>query len=589
MQIIQIADLHITQTTDVILAKKKIDRLFASVETELSKSEQIILCLLGDIIDKGDANSYSTAREVITYLAKKFKNFSSFSIECLPGNHDLCGCPYDVKPKPCPSRKCSLEPFFSFCDSINAGIAHSESVSVRKYESVDLIIANSVYDSDCFFGALDCEKLTEIDSTKPVLILTHHTFLSDNSADSSVIRNGYEFFKTLETKNVIGILHGHTHGYKNITIEEKCKIIGVGPFLKEIQDINNQFNLIFVDTTGIAKIVNFAYRADRDAYNGEIVFVRKNDGIYIGSDVDDLYGLIVKDTKLLGAISNLVIKLSMPINSFCNQIETSFPDQICVAKDWQSDEVPENLYYNHGSYMKVGDRNGIDFIIKELTAKATSSRALIPLISFEKVVESGDDFLPSFDIVQFGFDDDSKTKLTISLYMRALEVNHFLRINLCELYVLVKTVQENIRSIQDVDVNIFAFRAQYKEKFGCFAKAKLDITSESKLFSYLINNDVYKIVDLLREKNDFSETVVKNDGINKLYSAFKTLFEEGKIEPNLMTCMDDICKSMRKLEEERKKTSNYIEIDKTEEAVHNAISILITKLNKDKGIVHDTK
>ena len=42
MQIIQIADLHISQTTDSRPAKKKIDRLFASIEQELSKSEEMI-------------------------------------------------------------------------------------------------------------------------------------------------------------------------------------------------------------------------------------------------------------------------------------------------------------------------------------------------------------------------------------------------------------------------------------------------------------------------------------------------------------------------------------------------------------------
>ena len=128
----------------------------------------------------------------------------------------------------------------------------------------------------------------------------------------------------------------------------------------------------------------------------------------------------------------------------------------------------------------------IDFVINELKSKATSSRAIIPLINFEQVVNSGDDFLPSFDLVQFGFEHEIKNQLYVTLYLRALEVNHFLKINLCEIYVMCKKISEEIRSIESIDVTVIAFKAQYKEHYGCFERAEIDMYSEADITVLLL-------------------------------------------------------------------------------------------------------
>lgn len=70
--------------------------------------------------------------------------------------------------------------------------------------------------------------------------------------------------------------------------------------------------------------------------------------------------------------------------------------------------------------------------------------------------------LPSLDVIQFGFDDDTKSKLHLTVYMRALEVNHFLKINIAEMYLLIGSVCDKFRSIQTLELNVIAFRAQFK-------------------------------------------------------------------------------------------------------------------------------
>lgn len=70
-----------------------------------------------------------------------------------------------------------------------------------------------------------------IKTCKSSLLVMHHILLSRYSDGRPAISNAYKFLAALENSNVIGVLHGHTHGYINILIGESCRIIGVdSPF-----------------------------------------------------------------------------------------------------------------------------------------------------------------------------------------------------------------------------------------------------------------------------------------------------------------------------------------------------------------------
>lgn len=40
-----------------------------------------------------------------------------------------------------------------------------------------------------------------------------------------------------------------------------------------------------------------------------------------------------------------------------------------LAEKWQAEEIPEELYFNHGSYFKIGGKSGIDFVAEQLKNK----------------------------------------------------------------------------------------------------------------------------------------------------------------------------------------------------------------------------
>lgn len=137
--------------------------------------------------------------------------------------------------------------------------------------------------------------------------------------------------------------------------------------------------------------------------------------------------------------------------------------------------------------------------------------------------------MSSLDIIQVGFSRHTKDELYITVYLRALEVNHFLKINICEIYLIIKRIEEEFKSVENVNINILAFRAQYKEKFGCFGKAEMDVITPQKIMMYLMDKDFEKLICLLEEKLELSETVINCNGIEELCTSFIEYNEDKKL------------------------------------------------------------
>jgi thymidylate synthase/predicted MPP superfamily phosphohydrolase len=570
MKIIQVADLHINSETQIEIIHNKLNQLFNSLKTEIEKDEEIIFCSCGDIVDRGNVAMYSIAEEIFNFIKRLFTGYR-LKFEFVPGNHDLCDSSFN-----------SYDSFISkFIESTYS--YNNKNTHLRKYENINLILSNSVYHRCKDFGKLDLESLEQIESRNPSFLVIHHTLLSENDNDSSAVRNAYKLVDYIEKNNIIGILHGHTHGYKDIMIGSQCNIIGVGPMFKEVADINNQFNFIEVSGCTISKITNYRYSADLNGYIPHLVYENNVIGQYSGSSLKETYDRVVLDIKRLDCIHNLKMNIATKYELFEKELRDSFSDFVEIAKDWQENMVPESLYYNHGQYMQSKGIWGIDYIIDELKNKATSSRAIIPLINFDDVVDSGDQFLPSLDIMQFGFSDDMKSKIFVTIYLRALEVNHFLKINLCEVYLMVKSIIDEIRSIEEVDITILAFKAQYKEKYGCFRKARIDTLSEAKLTRLLSNNNYQEIISLLKEKLELNETVIQDKGLNGLKNAIEELTSEQKCSSLLLEKVENTLKQLDLLMREREKTSNYKEIEKIEQLATASMNDLIAEFEKESG------
>ena len=535
MYLLQIADLHINNDFDFEAFKNEFN--LAIKQSKLDEiRDDIIVCILGDIIDMGQGKYFEKAKEVMDFIKEK-----GYTLEFVPGNHDI------VNGK--------LEAFNEFIKMYVPYSFEEKSVIERSYDDINLILINSVYHCDYTYGKINLKELDIIEKKNcKSICMMHHTILSENESDQSALRNAYQFLEEISKKNIIAILHGHTHGYKDIIVNGSCNIIGVGPFFKDVPNINHQCNIIEVNNGFIEKIVNCRYNADMNSYSFLFSSSNKNDNCYFSESIYQAHQAVINKLKKTKNCINLHIKINTCFNLFQKEIYQYYNDFRENAENWLLPVVPDNLYYNHGCYMKSGDMEGIDYVIRELKRKESSSRAVIPLINFKDVVESGDSFLPSFNFLQFGFFTQKETGFYANLYLRDVVVNNFLYINIYELYLIIEKIfaglgKENKTAIC---LNIYAFRAQYKEEFGCFKKAQLDIMTEAELTMAVQGKKCEFLKKLIIEKINLHETIIQNEGFVHLRNAFKA-FNKFEVNNKIIVDIIDKLESVIYKQEEIKK------------------------------------
>ncbi|MGL5777141.1 metallophosphoesterase family protein [Cetobacterium sp.] len=572
MKIIQISDLHINEDTNLHDETNIINILFDSIKHQLTLEETNLIIFCGDLFNQGK----NSQKENINSLLLHFKNvFTNYIFEFLfvPGNHDLINNSFDD----------FNETILNF-NSNNC--FDSYGILLKEIDELNIILMNTTFHKDHKFGQINYEALEETlnhINNKPTILVGHHSLISRYPNDSSNIREANKLIQILKKfPNIISYIHGHTHSYDDLTIGNNCKVVGVGPYHINSLEVPRQFNFLDIKAGNINSISSFRYSSDFETFSENPVYKRANFNMFKGNSFTNIHDSIVKTTKLYNCIHNLNLSYSNLFSELEHEVITHYSKDLNLAKLWQQPEQPEELYYNHGQYMKDENKDGINFVIEELKRKATSSRALISLISLKMILYSGDNFLPSFDLIQFGFKEESKETLYVTLYLRALEVNHFLKINFCELYLLIKKIKEHILSLKNVNINIIAFKAQYKENYGCFQKPKLDLLSEAAL-SIIFQNNPNKIKALLEEKLAFSETVIENKGIISLCNILNALVQYHQTTPQftlpvlqeLQVHLEKLKDLYIKIADLRNRTSDYQKIKKLENQINTQIKIII--------------
>lgn len=554
MKVIQISDLHIDNSFIMSNYHDMLNKMLECIQYDMAEEECIYILCCGDIANKGSADEYfGKAKEFFDYMLDNIKD-KKIELLFVPGNHDLCSNSFDD--------------FQSFIKQYNNKINFvSENIILYEGTEINYILVNSCYHKDYQYGNIDIEvfKKVIIKSQKPSLVIMHHTLLSRYNDDRSAISNAYKFLDALENSNVIGVLHGHTHGYSNILVGESCRIIGVGSLFAYIPNCNNQFNVIDVKLGKVERIINYRYNFDLEEFSKVILFENSKRNFFTGDRISTIYSKVRDTVRYYGGINNLYINVNTSIGEYKYDMEENFKPDIEMAKLWLEEEVPSTLYYNHGQYMVDSRSKGINYIIDELVRNSTSNRAIIPLVRFSDVLDKQFGHLPGLNSIQFGFLNDEKAELFCSVYLRSLEVNHFLKINLSEIYLLLMQIFNEIRSVKRLIINIYAFKAQYKEKFSCFRKAKIDTLNVGTLSKFVYQKNIIEIISLLKDKFEMEETVINTTGLTHFYDILKAseLYNE-----KMIVDLSEIIKEMENLKQEYMKSSNYEEIKPIEEKIH---------------------
>lgn len=544
MKIVQLTDLHLNGEEKLDAHAQLFEQLVLNIKEHVSRDEEIVILVCGDIGNKGSLKGVENAEHLFELLKNGLSGYNVY-FEFVPGNHDL------------------VEDSFWVFDSLATKFSDyrvnftDESIVEREYYDCNLVLINSVYHKDYKYGKIDFENYQKIGkSSKCRVAVMHHALLSRYCDDFSSIRDAYRFISSLEDVNVKAIIHGHVHAYSEMSVGNGCQVISVGSFFSNQQDVNSQFNIIDVRSGNLNYVINFAYRKDLGKYTDHIVFERGQRGVFEGRSIRKVYQEVVKSTMASGAIHNLYMQVKQNFGEFGREVREDFVDEMKMAKDWIAQDVPENLHYNHGSIFNK-ENAGVKYVVKELSQKTTSSRAVLSLLEPCSAYASEDDFLPSLNIVQFGFADEKRDELHVTIYLRALEVSKFLKINICEALMLAESVRDKIRSIENVCVSVFTFRAQCKEGFGCFSKAYIDKEPEAALSRMICKGDFELLVEKLEEKLALKETVVVTDGFIKLRTAIETNKEDFDMAlvDSVLKRIDDVVECMARLKEVRATSS----------------------------------
>jgi predicted phosphodiesterase len=569
MKIIQLSDLHIDSSFKLESHQVMLDKAIEVIQKEIGQEKYIYIVVCGDIVTGGKASCYKEAKEIMNFFKIKLKP-CNLRFLFVPGNHDLC--------------ENSFKDFDDFIKPYNNELSFDNgSVNIWEDDAIRFILLNTSYHKDTTFGNFDEKELKKLEFQKkpsiikPTVTIMHHTLMSRYNSDKSELNDAYNFINYLDSTSSVALLHGHTHGVSDIVVGKNCRLIGVGSLFKKILNCNNQFNIIDINNDNIQKIDNYKFQSDSVGFLKQPLFT--NDEKYFsGLKMSEIYEKVRSTVLYRTEINNLHAHINTKYQDYVKDMEKYFKKDIKTAEGWLALKCPDTLYYNHGKYMVVNDEkdSGIDHVIKTLKRNATSTHAIIPLINLRDVVNSHNDRYPGLCSIQFKFKNNKYEELCCSVYIRSLEVSKFMKINLAEIYLLIKKIKFKI-SFERVDISIFAFKVDYREKFNAFVKAKMDMMTEAKIANIIYKNKNEDMINLLENKFELNITEVDTSGIESIISHMK---ESGKYGRHIINLFNEIVKYMEELENEQSRNSNYSEMNEIQNKISDKAKTLIEELQK---------
>ena len=321
MKVIQISDLHIDSHFMLSNYQDMLNKMLECIRNDMVDEERIYILCCGDIVNKGNADEYiGKAKAFFDFIIDNMKG-KEIELLFVPGNHDLCASSFDK--------------FQSFIEQYNGKINFiSENVILYEGTEINFVLVNSCYHKDYQYGNIDIGAFKEVIMKlfKPSLVVMHHTLLSRYSDDRSAISNAYKFLDILENSNVIGVLHGHTHGYSNILVGENCRIIGVGSLFTYIPNCNNQFNIIDVKLGKVERVINYRYNFDLEKFSKVILFENLKRNFFTDNKISTVYSKVKDTVKYYGGINSLSINVNTTIDEYKYDMEKNFEADIDIAK-----------------------------------------------------------------------------------------------------------------------------------------------------------------------------------------------------------------------------------------------------------------
>lgn len=296
-----------------------------------------------------------------------------------------------------------------------------------------------------------------------------------------------------------------------------------------------------------------------------------------GENLKELYENALKIVEE-GVIENIVLNGNFRKEEFESRFLNEYIED---AKLWIQKKVPNELYFNHGKFInKSGD--GIDYLIEQLKDKRDSNRACLSLVDMEEIIKNKNDSpLPSFLLLQTSFSTKEENKLLVTVYYRALEVSKFLPLNLAEISLYLKELFKNFPLINNVELNIIAFRAQEIPQFHCLKKVTIDKIDVHEISKAVLLKNYDEIIKWLEEKKESEESIVSLDGLKRLENAFSREIEENN-NSDISVALKKAIEKYENIKNTRKSISEHDKIKEESKKAKEQLEGVIKELKKNK-------
>ncbi len=252
MKLLLISDLHFTeQDNDWIFINEITQQMTHRVNNKTLENEEIIIVILGDIIDRGGSGDNNQKfSEADKFISKLRGSFSNVKFLFIPGNHELKNNESNEFDE--------FMEFNQFCQkhSYKKEFVFNNNNSVYSVEEsgINLILVDSnlkrIHNEN---GEIDVIALRPHLKSQKNIIFMHHPPCQVEGADREIV-NSDELIATYSNF----IFYGHQHGYASIPdfLEHDTDIHSIGTFLGKANVDHNEFILLDISDGNI----NHAYR-----------------------------------------------------------------------------------------------------------------------------------------------------------------------------------------------------------------------------------------------------------------------------------------------------------------------------------------
>ena len=215
MRFFILSDLHLSADESPDATACQVKKLCAKIRTDIDLNERILFILLGDIADRGNPQSFSVGRSILSLIKTELNEYT-VQFMFTPGNHDLCDNSF------CEFDKFTSE--FGFSHNYENSPAYAYTFDDTNFIFVD----SNVHSDHSAPGNINIAAIrATVRSDMTNVLFCHHALSQGQGDPHDTIQDSAALHVKLVDIGIKFLFHGHTHradisDFSNSMLEVGC-------------------------------------------------------------------------------------------------------------------------------------------------------------------------------------------------------------------------------------------------------------------------------------------------------------------------------------------------------------------------------